>query len=91
MEATYQRPFPQTRMHLDGFNEELHLAFEHHGRQHYELNKKFHKSQQDLHEQIKQDIIKNIRSQENLVTLVTIPYFVTDKGIEETKKICLKS
>jgi len=59
MEATYQRSFPQTRpdflsdlqMHLDGFNEELHLAFEHHGRQHYELNKKFHKSQQDLQEQ----------------------------------------
>src|SRR6185369_11406081 len=42
-------------MRLDGYNEELKLAFEFNGQQHYALNPMFHKSGQDLSEQRKRD------------------------------------
>src|SRR6185369_15679749 len=45
-------------LQLDGYNEELQLAFEFNGKQHYALNPMFHKSGQDLYEQRKRNICK---------------------------------
>ncbi|SEA34429.1 hypothetical protein SAMN05660420_01805 [Desulfuromusa kysingii] len=99
-EATYQRPFPVSRpdflatsgssLHLDGYNKELGLAFECQGSQHYQKNNRFHKSREDLYAQMERDALKAVRCQTNLVMLVTVPYSVTDKGLEETRNFLAK-
>ena len=86
--AIYQKPFPSTRpdflkspvtgqnLELDGYNQELGIAFEYNGKQHYEFPNKFHKRKEQFMEQIKRDKWKTEQCNMNGVYLIPVPYFI---------------
>ncbi len=71
-----RNPFSGRKMHLDGYNIRLQLAFEYNGLQHYEFIRPYHKTYQDLIEQQKRDVLKSEFCSENNVILITIPYTI---------------
>ena len=94
-EAVYEADFPQTRpeflkatrCHLDGYNQHLGLAFEFNGRQHYELNAMFHRSDQDLSNQRDRDRNKAQLCKDNGVTLITVPYWILNQGMGKIREL----
>lgn len=62
-----------TRLELDGYNEKLSLAFEHHGLQHYEVDGYFNKTLEDLERRVEYDNIKKINCNNRGVRLIEIP------------------
>ncbi|WP_432263400.1 zinc-ribbon domain-containing protein [Cupriavidus sp. TMH.W2] len=83
-EALFGRPFPKSRprflwtgprgvMELDGYCEELKLAFEHHGEQHYRMVPMFHRSEEDFAQQLRRDEEKLKRCRCAGVTVIEIP------------------
>lgn len=84
-ESLFNRKFPKVRpkflkrtnghcLELDGYNEELKLAFEYNGNQHYKFNPRFHRTINDLEEQIIRDNEKRQMCLANGVNLIEIPY-----------------
>jgi hypothetical protein len=68
------------RWELDGYCQELNLAFEYHGEQHYEADCYFNlKKDGGLQKQQLRDQEKRLRCQELGIKLIEIPYFVEDK------------
>ena len=67
-------PFSGGRMHLDGYNKELKLAFEFNGPQHYKMYPKYHKTYQDFTEQQERDMFKALLCKKKGITLITVPY-----------------
>ena len=66
-------------LHLDGYNEELGLAFEYSGNQHYQIVPFFHpQGQVNLDAQIWRDWQKKVLCYRKGVILITIPYCVVD-------------
>lgn len=64
---------------LDGFNEELSIAFEYNGVQHYEYSSYFHQNKPERFEAQKQrDEVKIQYCINNKISLVIIPYFISD-------------
>lgn len=62
------------RLELDGYNEELAIAFEHHGEQHYRFCDFLHAGDKEKFRlQQERDEVKKLRCHEHGVTLVEIP------------------
>lgn len=83
-EAIFGKPFPKARpaflytgprgvMELDGYCEELRLAFEHHGLQHYRHIPRFQPTEEDFREQQRRDTEKLAACRASGVTLIEIP------------------
>jgi hypothetical protein len=100
-EIIFERKFPKVRpkwlissrghrMELDGYCEELRLAFEYQGRQHYEYKHHFYKDS-SFDQRKKDDERKRTICKENGIVLIEVPYIVDLEDmhrfiIEECKK-----
>lgn len=77
-EHIFKHPFPSSRrqwlgrQHLDGFCEELALAFEYDGNQHFEIVAKFGMSQSHLDANVARDKRKDDRCSKNGVNLIRL-------------------
>lgn len=75
---TYKKP-----MELDMYNEELKLAFEYDGKQHYEYSPFFHSSPDKFTEQQYKDRLKDKLCKEKGVCLIRIPYTIEYQDLEK--------
>ena len=66
------------RMELDGYSERLAVAFEYHGRQHYEKHGLFHGERSTLRQRKTDDKLKANLCRKHGIKLIAIPYTVTD-------------
>jgi hypothetical protein len=85
IEALFDAPFPKSRpaflrtvgarstLELDGYNETLAIAFEHHGAQHYRRTKHFHRTNNEFDAQQERDRRKATLCSLNGVRLFIIP------------------
>ena len=62
------------RLELDGFNEELSIAFEYQGEQHYRFCSIFHRTEEDLRKQQDRDKLKADLCAQRGIELVCVPY-----------------
>lgn len=61
-------------LELDGYNEKERIAFEYHGKQHYEEIDHFHRYENDFKLQQERDAWKEAKCKEEKVDLIVIPY-----------------
>jgi len=95
LEAKFHRKRPKwlvnengNRLELDGYNEELKIAFEYQGRQHFEIVKAFKGTQKILEKTQKHDSIKkSLCKKYNIILLC--PTYEMDES--EYKKYILKN
>ncbi len=87
-EAFSGKSFDRTRrepwmegLELDGYNEELRLAFEYQGKQHYERVGHFQPNENDFEDQLERDARTSEQCQDEFVALLIIPYTVRFTGI----------
>ena len=66
-------PDSRSSLELDGYNENLKIAFEHQGAQHYRHVKRFHRTHQEFKDQLKRDEFKAALCKEHGVRLLIIP------------------
>jgi hypothetical protein len=71
-------PETKRRLELDGYCEELKIAFEYDGEFHYKVIKGMNNNK-DLDMIKKRDHIKDILCEDNDIYLIRIPYFIDDK------------
>ncbi|SHJ66385.1 hypothetical protein SAMN02745165_02874 [Malonomonas rubra DSM 5091] len=98
-EGSFKVPFPQSRpaflkeskLHLDGYNADLAVAFEVNGIQHYQFTPRFHESEEDVRLQKQRDAIKAELCEENGVNLITVPYWVINEGVLSIKNHLTKT
>lgn len=94
MEKIFKRPFTKVRpdflhnqvtgkcLELDIFNEDLKLAVEYSGQQHYKYTPYFHKSYETFLNQRYRDEMKKVKCQEAGIKLIEVPYTVSHDKIE---------
>lgn len=102
IEKIYNAPFPSVRpdflkspitghnLELDCYNEELKIAIEYNGKQHYSYTPFFHKTKRDFYAQVHRDNWKREKCQENGIVLIEIPYHVEEENLETYIKDQLK-
>ncbi len=78
-----RNPITGRKMHLDGYNEKLKLAFEYNGPQHYEFTRPYHKTHQDLIYQQRRDALKADYCNANGILLIIIPFTVRLSEMQE--------
>lgn len=96
LEFTFHKKFDKVRppflknpvtgypLELDLYNEELKLAVEYNGQQHYHYNSMMHQSSRDrFQNQQYKDIIKKDICEKNNITLIIVPYTVSEDKIPE--------
>jgi len=69
-----KNPKTGKELELDFYNEELKIAIEYNGIQHYQFVPDFHKSQEDFANQLERDEYKVYKCNEMGIKLITIPY-----------------
>ena len=69
-------------MELDGYYAQLELAFEYHGRQHYEFLPHFHRNESALLRRVEDDQTKMALCEQNGVRLIVVPYWIELEGVE---------
>jgi hypothetical protein len=74
-------------LELDGYDENLKIAFEHHGKHHYEMIDFFHKNSDDFALRLSADQIKREMCRNNDVLLIEIPEVPTLTSIEDLRRI----
>jgi hypothetical protein len=76
-------PITNQPLELDCYNEELQIAVEYNGKQHYEYNKFMHQNSKDkFYNQQYRDLIKKDICKKNNVILITVPYSIPDDKIK---------
>lgn len=94
LETILQKPFKSVRpdflkyttgknLELDGYNEELNLAFEYQGAQHRKYIPMFHKTYQDFVKQKERDAFKKKRCAELGIRMIEIPDTVLFDDLEQ--------
>lgn len=87
MESTFKRPFNKIRpdflrnvngqnLELDIYNDELKIAVEYNGRQHYEYTPYFHRTRDSFNNQKQRDFIKRLLCEKHNIFLIEVPYTV---------------
>lgn len=77
------RPIWLNKLEFDGYCEELKLAFEYDGIQHYKFIEYFHKSEEDFKKQQEHDTLKNKLCEQNNIKLIRIPYIIKYDKIKD--------
>lgn len=93
LESIYNVPFKKCKppflkspktgrlLEFDGYNEDLKIAFEYNGHQHYEYPNTYHRSEEQFRRQLYNDRIKREICDRLGIYLITIPYHIKDKDL----------
>lgn len=105
LEQIFGHPFPKSkpnwlfnskgnRAELDGYCINLNLAFEHHGQYHYQIDKLYSKTVEQLKKRQREDLYKEKLCLENGVKIIVIPEIFTMTALENVvgviKNECVK-
>lgn len=94
VEKIFNKPFNKIRplwlknevtgqnLEIDVYNDDLKLAFEYSGQQHYKYIPFFHKNYEAFQTQRYRDEMKKTKCKENGITLIEIPYTIKIEDIE---------
>lgn len=74
-------PETDARLELDCYNEDLKLALEYNGEQHYRYMSKFHESEEDFRKQKERDRQKREICQKRGINLITVPHHVPSDSL----------
>ncbi len=75
-------PVTNQFLELDCYNEELRLAIEYQGIQHYKYCQFFHKNIDSFRNQQYRDELKRIYCKNLGITLIEVPYYIKEKDID---------
>lgn len=98
IEDYYKKPFnkvssavknPKTNryLELDGYNQDLRVAFEYQGEQHYKYPNYFHRSKKEFDDQLWRDHVKLEGCKVAGIILIIIPYTIEYESYKDNKGI----